>query len=82
MSSYTRRAGDPPDGSWIPKDQLKEGQWYFGKCRNADYAQWKDGKFVYVRYKFGDTFLDEVECPEDDRGFDVFFAFGEMAPPK
>lgn len=69
---YQKRSGDPE--KWIPKDQLVEGQWYDGKCRNASRAQWKDGKFHYRRFKFGDSFLEEIECPENDRGYDVFFA--------
>jgi hypothetical protein len=70
--TYQYRSGDPP--TWIPKEELVEGATYKGKCRNADTAVWKNGKFEYTRYKFGFTFLEEIECPEDDRGFDVFFA--------
>lgn len=68
---YKYRTGDPPN--WIPKDQLIEGAFYMGKCRNADEAQWKEGKFHYLRHKFGFNYMEEIECPEDDRGFDVFF---------
>ena len=71
--SYTRRAGDPP--KWIPKEELVEGGWYRGHCRNATYAQWEDGEFHYTRHKFGNNFHETIPCPEDDRGFDVFFAF-------
>lgn len=69
---YTRRAGDPPN--WIPKDQLEVGARYRGKCRNASEADWNGEKFLYLRHKFGSSFIEEIECPEDDRGFDVFFA--------
>jgi len=72
---YTRRWGDPPEGTWIPKDQLVVGAIYEGKCRNAHQATWKGDKFVYTRRKFVETFLEEIEHPEDDRGFDVFFPF-------
>lgn len=77
---YQRRAGDPK--TWIPKDQLEEGAWYEGKCRNASKAQWERGKFHYQRYKFGHWFHEEIECPEDDTGFDVFFAFKKIDVPK
>lgn len=71
MSNYQYRAGDPKD--WIPKDQLEEGAFYLGKCRNSDTAQWKNGKFHYRRTKFGTSFMEELECPEDDLGYDCFF---------
>lgn len=77
--AYTKRLGDLDN--WIPKEQLIEGQWYKGKCRNAGEAKWENGKFIYRRYKLGYWFLDEVECPEDDRGFDVFFAQEKIDPP-
>ena len=70
---YSRRAGDPPEGSWLPKSALVAGTYYAGKCRNAQFAQWDGTKFVYVRHKFGFSFPEEIEHPEDDRGFDVFF---------
>lgn len=75
MSTYKRRAGDPPDGSWLPKDQLVDGEFYVGKCRNAVRAQWLNGRFHYRRCKFGNWFVEDIPCPEDDQGYDVFFAF-------
>ena len=69
---YTKRAGDLD--TWIPKEELKVGITYKGKCRNADKAVWNGTRFVYIRHKFGTSFEEEIECPEDDRGFDVFFA--------
>lgn len=77
---YVKRVGDPD--MWIPKEQLEEGQWYQGKCRNTTAAQYVNGKFMYTRYKFGFSFLDEVECPEDDRGYDVFFAQEKIDDPR
>jgi len=73
--AYQRRAGDPPEGPWLPRNNLVENAVYEGKCRNANQATWKEGKFHYRRYKFGETFTEEIEHPEDDRGFDVFFPF-------
>ena len=69
---YTKRVGDPD--KWIPKEELVEGARYVGKCRNATDALWNGKVFIYRRYKFGTSFMEEIECPEDDRGFDVFFA--------
>ena len=71
--------GDPTN--WIPKDQLIEGHWYRGKCRNAAIAQWKEGRFHYMRYKFGHWFLEDIKCPEDDKRYDVFFAFENLEDP-
>lgn len=69
---YSKRMGDPE--KWIPKDQLEVGARYVGTCRNATDALWNGKVFLYTRHKFGHTFQEEIECPEDDRGFDVFFA--------
>lgn len=58
----------------IKKKDLIHGSYYSGTCRNASEARWdKDhNHFVYWRYKFGETFLEEIDHPEDDRGFDTF----------
>jgi hypothetical protein len=74
--AYSKRAGDPD--KWIPKEELEEGSYYKGKCRNSYVAQWCKGKFLYIRHKFGSSFLEGIECPEDDRGFDVFFPFEKI----
>ena len=60
----------------IPKHELVHGQWYLGACRNSEYARWnaKTQKFDYRRQKFSQIFWDEIEHPEDDTGFDLFFA--------
>lgn len=60
----------------IPKKELIDGSYYYGDCRNASVARW-DGQrevFVYWRSKFGDTFLEDIKCPEDDEVYDVFIA--------
>jgi len=42
--------------------ELKEDSFYFGDCRNADLALWKNNKFYYIREKFGfkdnESYLD------------------------
>ena len=68
----------------IPKDQLKHGAYYEGSCRNASVARWDADKqvFIYRRHKFGNTFLEEIHCPEDDNVFDVFIADHEITEPE
>jgi hypothetical protein len=58
----------------IPKNELIVGQYYRGRCRNAEVARWNGKCFLYWRYKFGDYFLDEIRHPEDDKHYDVFYA--------
>lgn len=72
-SKYSYKSGDPRE--WISISDLEEKQWYRGKCRNAQYAIWWQGKFHYLRHKFGTSFWEDINAPENDDGFDVFFAF-------
>lgn len=55
-------------------DQLEDRKVYKGSCRNARKAMWLADfqKFVYVRKKFGSFFLEEINHPENDDGFDLF----------
>jgi hypothetical protein len=71
----------------VPKAELRDGAWYFGRCRNAQAAQWDanrvyegseyhksvKGMFVHIREKFGQRFPETINHPEDDDGFDVFW---------
>ncbi len=68
----------------VPKHELVHGQWYLGACRNAEQARWnaEKQKFEYLRTKFGSTFWDEIEHPEDDRGYDLFFATTAINEPQ
>lgn len=63
----------------IPKSDLKVEHFYYGHCRNARLAMWTGTHFVYLRYKFGSTFLEDINCPEDDDGYDIFTASQEVA---
>ena len=57
----------------IPKDKLIVGHTYLGDCRNAHEAIWKDnGRFEYMRTKFGCTYPEEINHFQDDNGYDVF----------
>ena len=56
----------------IPKAQLEIGKTYIGSCRNASEAIWKGDYFTYKRYKFGNTFEEDINHFEDDDGYDLF----------
>lgn len=58
----------------IDKDDLIDGQLYFGVSRNTTTATWsaERNEFVYMRTKFMDKFEDTLPHAEDDDGFDIF----------
>ena len=56
----------------IPLDKLKVGKTYVGFCRNTSEAVWKGDKFVYPRYKWGNTYNEEINHFQNDDGYDVF----------
>ena len=57
----------------IPKENLIVGHTYLGDCRNASKAVWKEnGRFEYMRTKFGWTYPEEINHFQDDDGYDVF----------
>jgi len=64
----------------IPKDQLKNGMYYKGSCRNARIAMWdsRNQNFVHLRTKFTSIFSETINHPEDDTGFDVFIPVEEI----
>ena len=65
----------------MPKvEDLKDCKVYSGHCRNASKAMWLEefNKFVYIRKKFGDVFLVDIEHPQNDRGFDLFITEGVL----
>ena len=69
----------------IPKEQLKHGAYYNGRCRNATVARWNgdEQQFYHWRTKFGTTFIETIKCPEDEQRFDVFVTYEEnLAPEK
>ena len=67
----------------IPKSKLAHGAYYYGRCRNATIARWNADvqRFVYWRTKFGESFVEEICHPEDDKVFDVFVVEREIDPP-
>ena len=78
----------------IPKDALVDGAFYFGRCRNANLAQWDaqfvrpkstfhketHGVFRHWRKKFGNVFTETINCCEDDDGFDLFWPVERIWP--
>jgi len=64
----------------IRKNDLITGQYYYGKCRNAQVAVWNGNNFVYMIDKFRYTFPENINHLEDDNGFDVFIPV-EMVKP-
>ncbi len=74
----------------IPKSKLKDGAYYYGRCRNAYVAKWNAGKvgkvhsptgqFTYMRTKFSSTFPEDINHFEDDNGFDLFVPIQEVEP--
>lgn len=71
--------------NFLAKADLVDGEYYRGRCRNSDTARWcyldeRFGVFLYVRHKFGETYIDEIFHPEDERQMDVFFPFEVIAP--
>lgn len=67
----------------ITKAELEHGAYYDGHCRNAQVARWNAQMncFVHWRYKFGQTFLEEIRHPEDEHHFDVFHPFRKIDKP-
>jgi hypothetical protein len=63
----------PDTPKHIPKEELRPG-WYRGRCRNAPVAYWNGEVFLYIRHKFGSYFIEEIQCPEDEHLYDVFYA--------
>jgi hypothetical protein len=64
------------------KEQLEHGQYYSGRCRNANVARWHAGAqcFVHWRVKFGSRFLERIKHPVDENYFDVFLPTGLVEP--
>lgn len=61
----------------IPLQELETGKYYFGTCRNARVAKWDGKVFTYIRSKFGERFPENINHPENDDGYDLFFPVGE-----
>lgn len=69
---------------YIPKEELIHGKYYKGHCRNATVARWDDNRqrFFYWRQKFLDRWVESIDCPGDDTGFDLFYPTNVLENPK
>lgn len=68
----------------LKKEQLVSGNYYKGYHRIADVARWSavSNSFWYVRHKFRDTYVEDAEHPEDDKGYSNFLPIGDTEPNK
>jgi hypothetical protein len=68
------------DAGVMRKDQLVDGGYYFGVCRNSSVAKWdvNNDCFQYMRYKWGRNFLDTIKYMTDDDHYDVFMPFEKI----
>lgn len=63
----------------IPKDVLIVGHKYLGHCRNAHEAVWKEnGRFEYMRTKFGYTYPEEINHFQDFTEYDIFIPIKDI----
>ena len=64
----------------IKKDDLIDGAYYQGNCRNASIAQWdaKNNCFWYMRNKFGYVYKEDINHLADDNGYDLFIPFQKV----
>ena len=56
----------------IRKEDLKNGEYYWGKCRNSSLAMWDGNVFIYLRTKFTSTSAETINHIADDDGYDLF----------
>lgn len=63
----------------IPKEQLKDGVWYYGNFRNSEFGRWNETKqvFEHIRYKFGNRW-DSCNHFQDDNGYALFVPLREV----
>lgn len=68
------------DAGVIRKEDLVDGAYYRGICRNASVVKWdaKNNCFWYVRYKWGSSFKEDINHMADDNGYDLFIPFVKL----
>ena len=66
----------------VKLSDLKDGVFYAGNCRNAHIAMWHGPtqRFIHQRSKWGSDFLESINCPENDDGYDIFTPSGIAEP--
>jgi uncharacterized protein (DUF433 family) len=70
----------------LPREALKEGHYYKGRCRNATTARWnaQENCFYYWQEKFGRILIETIRFPTDveEAWWDVFDVVEELPNPK
>ena len=68
------------DKGVIRHNDLKDGQYYLGKCRNNNIGKWNAKKNVmeYMKCAFGAMYKDDVNYLNNDNGYDLFIAIKEI----
>ena len=58
----------------VKKEDLIDGAFYLGLCRNAGIAKWDAEKnvFWYLRFKMGTKYFEKINHISDDDGYDLF----------
>lgn len=58
----------------IRKEELIDGQWYYGQSRPGQFAQWskEDDCFYVTTSSMGATYGEACNHPSDDNGFALF----------
>jgi hypothetical protein len=66
----------------LSKEQLVDGHYYLGYCRNAYVAKWDSSEktFCYMRTKWKDIYPEKIFHPEDDNGYDLFIPYKKVEP--
>jgi len=68
------------DAGVIRKDDLVDGAYYQGDCRNSSVALWdaNGNCFWYMRSKFSDAYKEKINHIADDNGYDLFMPFQKL----
>lgn len=79
----THANAHPKGYPMIPLEQLEDGAYYTGKCRNAVVARWnaKTQRFTYMREKFRFVYTEEIAYWVEGHQFDEFRPYAKLERP-
>src|SRR5947208_2093163 len=65
----SRTHDDITGRKFLPKDSLRDGVFYKGRCRNATIAKWcqRESRFYHWREKSGRVFIETIKYPTDEQ---------------
>ena len=65
------------DAGVLRKEDLNDGEYYQGECRNSSLAMWdaENNCFWYMRTKFTSTYKESINHLSDDNEHDLFIPF-------